>query len=153
MLLAMPIVGSTDDEASNVPHVVASRHGKCYAKSLPAEDHGEKGLTKVFWVEKGDDKLVHTFDWYSRQIHLECNVSAPGKPTAISVVRFGPWARGQYANDKDLAVAFYWGGELVARYSTLDIAGWAGNVDASISHYMIFHEIEGFRWQGHNDFT
>ena len=39
-----------DQEASNTPHVQASAYGRCYAKSVPEEHYGGKGVTKVFTV-------------------------------------------------------------------------------------------------------
>lgn len=146
-VLLIPLVASVclgDQEASNVPHLSADEYGRCYAKSVPAESYGQAGVTRVYRVEAGDDQLVHTFDWYANQLYIACNVSAPGKPAAISLVRFGPWHRGHFANQEDLALAIYWGGELVASYSTLDIAGSAGNVSASVSHYTVIERVIGF---------
>jgi hypothetical protein len=56
----------------------------------------------------------------------------------------GPWARGQRASADHLAIAFHAGGRLVQRYSTLDIAGSPERVSASVSHYTVIREVEGF---------
>jgi hypothetical protein len=126
-----------DQEGSNVPHLAVDESGRCYAKSVPVERYGQVGVTKVYFVEAGEDRLVSTFDWYASQLYIACNVSAPGKPTAVSLVRFGPWHRGDRATEKDLALAIYLDGQLVASYSTLEIAGTPDNVSASVSHYRV----------------
>ena len=85
--------------------------------------------------------MLATYDWFSQEIHLNCHVMRNGVP-GVSVVRFGPWARGHEASDDDLAVAFYFNGKKMASYSNLDIAGTPGNVDASVSHYGVFGKID-----------
>lgn len=88
MVVAGPALG--DQEASNVAHVVASDYGRCFAKSVPEEHYGGQGTTHIFRVEKGQDVLLHSFDWFSQQIHLACNVSDNKTPVGVSVVQFGP---------------------------------------------------------------
>ena len=144
LLAALPAFA--DDEASNRPLVVASEHGNCYAKSVPSARYGNEGQTHVYVVEGGADTLVATFDWYADRLHLECNVADASGVTALSVVQFGPWARGQEASDDVLALAFYWNGRLLRRYSTLDIAGRPENVSASVSHYSVIDEVIGYQW-------
>ena len=61
-----------------------------------------------------------------------------------SAVQFGPWARGQQASASQLAIAFHAGGRLLRSYSTLDIAGRPDNVSASVSHYTVIRDVEGF---------
>jgi hypothetical protein len=139
-----------DDEASNVPHVVASSYGRCYAKAVPDSLYGQAGRTRAYWVRGGADSLLASYDWFSQRIFLECNVATGDGPVALSVVRFGPWARGQEANTRDLALAFYRGPRLLRRYSTLDIAGRATNVSASVSHYIVIDSVMGYRWVGGN---
>lgn len=92
------------------------------------------------------DSLLASYDWFSRRIFLECNVASGDGPVALSVVRFGPWARGQEAKAQDLALAFYRGPRLLRRYSTLDIAGRPSNVSASVSHYTVIDSVIGYRW-------
>lgn len=142
-----------DDEASNVPTVTSSRFGNCYTKSIPAELYGERGQTLVFVVRKDEDQLVHTFNWFAKQVFIECNVATPGKATAVAVARIGPWHRGDHARATDLAFAFYWNGRLVKQYSTLDVSGDPKNVSASVSHYTVLRSIEGFRWRSGNEYA
>ena len=152
-LLLSSMAAGADDEAANLPRIFASRYGNCYAKSVPVETYGDKGVTRVFMVNAGTDKLMHTYNWYAPQLFLECNVAPAGKPVAVSVARIGPWPRGRRANASDLAVTFYRGGQLLKQYSTLDIAGAAENVSASVSHYGVLDQIDGYRWRTANDYT
>ena len=144
--------GSADDEASNVPHVAASSYGRCYAKAVPDSLYGQAGHTRVYWVLAGQDSVLASYAWFSQRIFLECNVAAGDGPVALSVVRFGPWARGHEASAKDLALAFYRGSRLLRRYSTLQIAGRASNVSASESHYTVIDSVMGYRWIDGNRF-
>jgi hypothetical protein len=139
-----------DQEASNRPLVVASEYGNCYAKSVPSASYGNEGQTRVYLVERDADTLVATYDWYANRLRLECNVADPSGVTALSIVEFGPWARGQEASGNVLALAFYWNGRLLRRYSTLDIAGRPSNVSASVSHYSVIDEVLGYQWADGN---
>ena len=152
-LLLLSTPAHADNEAGNTPRVFASRYGNCHAKSVPAETYGDKGVTRVFMTSAGTDKLMHTYNWYAPQLFLECNVAPAGKPVAIAVARIGPWPRGRRANTSDLALAFYHGGQLLKRYSTLDIAGSAENVSASVSHYLVLDQIDGYHWKTDNQYT
>ncbi|MSQ70229.1 MAG: hypothetical protein EXR27_02920 [Betaproteobacteria bacterium] len=152
-LLLSPTAAVADNEARNTTRIFASRYGNCFAKSVPMETYGEKGVTKVFLVGAGTDRLVHTYNWYAPQVFLECNVAPAGKPVAVSVARIGPWPRGRRANASDLAIAFYRGGQLLKRYSTLDIADAPDNVSASVSHYSVLDHIDGYRWGTGNEYS
>jgi hypothetical protein len=138
-----------DDEASNFSHVVAGPYGRCYAKSVPkhtydpADEPRQQGRTMVYRVGNAEDVLVQTFNWFSQILFLHC-----GPEDGIVVVRVGPWHRGHEPHTDHLAIAFYQGGTLSKRYSTLDIAGdekaQSGscssykNALASVSHYTVF---------------
>jgi hypothetical protein len=144
----MPALG--DDEASNVAIVRASEYGQCYAKSVPDELYGTAGTTNVFRVEKDRDVSVHSYDWFSQRIFIECNVSDSKTPTGVSVIRLGPWSRGHLARADQLAIAFYFKGQMLKEYSTLDIAGSPENVSASVSHYTVIEKVLGYRRLGGN---
>ena len=141
--LAMP--ARADDEASNRPLVVTSQYGNCYARSIPSGTYGNEGRTQIFLVEAEADRLIHTYDWYAHTLRLECNVAGADGSVGVSVVGFGPWARGQAADDETLALAFYWNGRLLRRYSTLDLAERPDNVQASISHYTVIDGVIGYQ--------
>jgi hypothetical protein len=143
-----------DQEASNRPVVVASTYGNCYAKSEPSSDYGNDGETRIYAVEAGVDKLVATYDWFAHTLRLECNVEGEaGGAVGTSVVAFGPWPRGHEASKETLALAFYWNGKLLRRYSTLDIAGRPDNVSSSVSHYTVIDEIIGYQWLSGNKYA
>jgi hypothetical protein len=140
---------SADQEASNVPHVSAGPYGRCYAKSVPKHVYDpedgprQAGRTEVYHVEAGQDVLVERFDWFSQKLFLNC-----GAANEFLLVRLGPWHRGHEPQHDHLAIAFYRNGELLKRYSTLDIARLpdpedagrpgAESVSASVSHYSVF---------------
>ena len=147
--LAWAATASADDELGNVAHVVDGPYGLCYARSVPLYGrdpfHGprQQGHTEIHVVGEGEDTLVERHEWFSQTLFLLCR---PG--TEILLVRVGPWHRGYDPRPDHLAIAFYRGGQLVRRYSTLDIAGDEpsgggtlsayANVAASVSHYRVF---------------
>lgn len=153
LLVLIGVMGSSpalaDQEASNVAHVVAGPHGRCYAKSVPEhiyDPEGEprqQGRTMVNHVGPSEDVLVQTYPWFSQRLFLHC-----GAGDKITVVRLGPWHRGHDPSEDHLAIAFYRDGKLLRSYSTLDIAGDEkspsgaisayANVFASVSHYSVF---------------
>lgn len=146
-LAVPPALLRADEEAGNVPHVFADRWNRCYARSVPVSSYGSEGTTQVFLVDAGGDRLVDTYRWYSSQLHLECFTPVP-QGSAVAVVQLGPWARGSQASAGHLAIAFYAGGSLLRRYSTLDIAGTPNRVSRSVSHYGVFRTIDGFVTEG-----
>jgi hypothetical protein len=135
-----------DSEGPNSIYVVASvtdgtaYRGDRYAKSVPAQSRGTDGRTHIYIAREGADQLEHTYDWYSPTVFLA------GTSKGTSVVRFGPWNKGHEANASDLAVAFYFDGKPLREYSTLDVAGKPGNVEASVSHYQWAKKIHGYCW-------
>ena len=151
-LLVAVIPARADQEASNVAHVDASSYGRCYAKSVPEEYYGGKGTTHIFRVGKEQDVPLHSFDWFSQRVYIVCNVSDNKTPVGVSVVRFGPWARGHAASSEHLALGFYFKGELLKEYSTLDIAGAPDNVSQSVSHYTVIEEVLGYERQDGNGY-
>jgi hypothetical protein len=134
-------VGDADQEAGNRSYVAASASGQFYAKSVPHEPYGLKGSTRIYQVGDPDDVLLHTYDWYTPQIFLEGFLGTRD----VYVVETGPWHRGAQASPGHLALAFHKNGTLVRQYSTLEIAGRPENVSASVSHYVVFRRLAGFR--------
>jgi hypothetical protein len=151
--LSAPLSALADDEASNWPHVQSAEYGRCYLKSVPAENYGSKGQTYVYSVTAQADQLLVRYPWYSKQIWLNCAVSNDKSATGISVVRRGPWSRGHRASANDLALAFAFNGKEVKHYSTLDLAGKADNVSASVSHYTVIEKVLGYRWINSNEYV
>ncbi len=147
--LAWASPASADQEASNVPHVVAGPYGRCYAKSVPMHIYDpesgprQQGRTEIYRVGDPEDVLVRRYEWFSQVLFVRCR---PGSEPIV--IRVGPWHRGHNPRSDHLAVAFYQGGRLIKRYSTLDIAGderaegvafsKSKNVSTSVSHYTVF---------------
>lgn len=141
LLLASCPIAMADNEAGNQPHVTSSEWGQFYAKSVPAENYGLKGTTKVYQVQPEQDQLLYTYDWYASTLYVE---GFAGLET-VYVVQMGPWPRGHEALEDHLAIAFYKNERLVRSYSTLDIAGDPQNVQWTVSHYQVFGKRHGFR--------
>jgi hypothetical protein len=145
-LVALAVPAWADEEAANAPYVAVDESGSCYAKSEPSGSYGSAGTTSVYRVASGADTLLGTYPWYSRRIYLQCNT--PGVQGGVSIVQFGPWARGRQANASHLALAFHANGRLLRSYSTLDIAASPDNVTASVSHYQVVRDVEGYVYAG-----
>jgi hypothetical protein len=133
---------------SNAPHVVASRDGRCYAKSVPAEDFGSSGVTSVYRVEGGVDTLLHSYDWYSQGLWIRY-FGRQGSPPGVSLVRLDP--TGNLPAEAALAIAFYMDGKLLKKYSTLDIASRPDNVKRGTVYYGMIQHVEGYAWDESHD--
>lgn len=136
-----------DQEAANYTHVVASPWGRCYVRSAPASGYGSEGVTEVFVVGDLDepDRKVATYDFFSLSFYLSCNVIGEDGVPDVAMVGLGPWARGHKPDAETIALALFYGGREVARYSTLDIAGDNPDaVDCSVSHYQVLGPIDGY---------
>ncbi|HYO10223.1 MAG TPA: hypothetical protein VER17_14745 [Tepidisphaeraceae bacterium] len=144
LLLPLVIASAVmaDQEGANRPAVYSSQQGNVFARAVPADSYGLKGITRVYRAGAAaeQDELLHTFDWYAGKVYLE------SVPEGLSIVRTGAWARGHLATKDELAIAFYLGEKLLKEYSTLDIAGAPRNVRASASHYRVIEKIHGYRW-------
>ena len=141
LFLGFDVDARADQEAGNRTYVAASEYGQFYAKSIPHQRYGLKGVTKVYQVGEKADTLIQTYPWYSPRIFLE---GFTGTKT-VYVVQLGPWHRGHKASHEHHAIAFYKNDTLLKKYSTLDIVGSAENVSFSVSHYTVFAKILGFR--------
>lgn len=128
-----------DQEASNRPIVRSSEYGAYYAKSVPLEEYGPKGVTRVYHVGASEDTFLYEYPWYATEIFL-------GGSGDGTLVRFGPWARGSEPSEDHLAIGFYRDGKVVREYSTLEIANLGSGVLRSVSHYEVFGQPLGFVW-------
>lgn len=149
LLLFSCVLLHADQEASNIPYVKSGSWGRCYVKAVPDGYYDTKGKTFVYVVRKDADLLVHTFPWYSQQVHLQGNmVGAQGyhEGSGVSLVRMGAWSRRDRPSREELALAFYYNGRLLAAYSTLDIAGKTMAHSRSVSHIRVIREVKGYRW-------
>ena len=148
LLPAQPGGLRADQEAGNRPHVVAGQWGSCYARSVPEDRYGMRGLTEVFRVgrQPEDDVKLVSHPFFTQRLFLDCNVAGAAGQQGPALVQLGPWARGHKPDAETLAIAFHYGGREVRRYSTLEISGGLpGGVSCSVSHYDVFGPVEGFR--------
>jgi len=147
-LLIHSAAAHADEEAANKPQIftgimTGDLNNGCYAKSVPTAHWGMAGTTQVYAVRKGKDRLIARFPWYARKLYLQCRRGTNGAIT-VTLVRFGPWQRGQQASKDHFAIGFYENGRALATYSTLDLAGRPDNVRPSVSHYRVIRKIVGF---------
>ncbi len=144
-LLAAPTIA--DQEASNWAHVTTDAWGRCYARSAPASDYGNEGLTEIFVVgDLGEpDRKVASYDFYSLQLYLDCHVPDGDGRIGVAMAALGPWARGHQPDAKTLALALFFDGRELARYSALEISGGdPAAVDCSVSHYQVLGPVDGY---------
>jgi hypothetical protein len=146
LLLASCVTVFADDEAGNQPVVRSSEYGRAYAKSVPAESYGQKGKTQVFRVGKDADTVTCAYDWYANEIYM-------GGAGDQTLIRFGPWHRGDKPQKTHLALGIYLGGKRVREYTTLELEKLGCGVSMSISHYTIFRRRLGFHWLKGNEYV
>jgi hypothetical protein len=139
LLSSATLPALADEEAANRAYVTASKYGQFYAKSVPHESYGFKGVTRVYQVTGEEDRLIQRYDWYTPKLFVD------GFGATIYVVQMGPWHRGHLASPDEHAIAFYKDDRLLKKYSTLDIAGAKDNVSSSVSHYTVFSGEPVFR--------
>ena len=136
-----------DREAANYGHVITDTWGTCYARSVPGEPYGNAGRTDIYRIGSLDepDHLVASFDFFSQQLFLDCQVDDGAGGYDVAVVGLGPWPRGSAPNHDTVALAMFFGSEQVGRYSTLDIAGGRPDaVSCTVSHYQVIDRVNGF---------
>lgn len=142
LLVALVFLSSAalaDQEASNRTIVRSSEYGAYYAKSIPLEDYGQEGVTRVYSVGTDEDTLLYEYPWYAAEMYM-------GGSGDGTLVRFGPWARGREPHEDHLAIGFYRDGRVIREYSTLELANLGSGVSQSVSHYRVFGERRGFLW-------
>ncbi|MFO7626982.1 MAG: hypothetical protein R6V62_06970 [Candidatus Fermentibacteraceae bacterium] len=127
-----------DEEASNRPIVRSSEHGAYYARSIPSGYYGQEGVTRVYHVGAEEDTFLYEFPWYASEMYL-------GGEGDGTLVRFGPWCRGNEPREDHLAIGFYRDGLVIREYSTLEMATLGSGVSESVSHYEVFGQRLGFR--------
>ncbi|MEM7121710.1 MAG: hypothetical protein AAF563_10565 [Pseudomonadota bacterium] len=146
-VLAVSAPAQADREAANYGHVITDTWGTCYARSVPSEAYGNGGRTDIYRIGSLDepDILVASFDFFSQQLFLDCQVADGEGGYDVSVVALGPWPRGSAPNHETVALAMFYGSDEIARYSTKDIAGdRPGAVSCTISHYQVIDRVKGF---------
>ena len=135
-----------DDYASNTVYIKSGPYGGYYAKAIPDEHYGSKGVTKIYVVGKEEDKLIETYPWYSQDIDLEHTL------WGMSVVRIGTCRMAQEVSRDDLAIGLYLAGKTLREYSTLDVA-LAVDDSGARSRYCRYPKILGYRSIGSNEYV
>ncbi len=105
--------------------------------SAKSADRGA-GTTRIWLADHEGERLVHVFEWYAPRLYMAWSEGA------LVVARMGGWPRGRKASDEALAFELYRDGKLLRRVSTLDLAGDADNVEASVSHHVVVKTVTGF---------
>jgi hypothetical protein len=137
---------SGDDYASNIVYIKPGPYGRYYAKAIPDEPYGSKGVTKIYVVGEGEDKLMETYPWYSQVIDLQHTL------WGMSVVRIGTCRSAQEVSKDDLAIGLYLSGKTLREYSTLDVA-LAMDDSGARSRYCRYPKILGYRSIGSNEYV
>ena len=138
--------GGADDEAGNRAVLRSSTYGGVYARSVPDEPYGQTGKTRVYGVAKDADAFLCEYDWYASEMYL-------GGDGDRTLVRFGPWHRGQDPRADHLALGIYRDGKTLREYSTLELQQMGSGISRSVSHYTILQERRGFRWLKDNAYV
>jgi hypothetical protein len=135
-----------EDIASNTVYIKSGPYGRYYAKAIPDEPYGPKGVTRIYVVNKGEDQLIETYPWYSQDINLQHTL------WGMSVVRIGTCRMAQEVSQDDLAIGLYLAGKTLKEYSTLDVAIAIGDSGAR-SRYCRYPKILGYRATGSNEYV
>jgi hypothetical protein len=135
-----------EDIASNIVYIKPGPYGRYYAKAIPGELYGSKGVTKIYVVDKEEDKLMETYPWYSQDIDLQHTL------WGMSVVRIGTCRMAQEVSKDDLAIGIYLAGKTLREYSALDVA-LAVDDPGARSRYCRYPKILGYRTIGSNDYV
>ena len=140
------VAALADSPAMPTPRVTVSKGGQCIFKQIPAQRNSEWAVTNnafgIAYRLETDGTFRELWrieeGWYAFSTFLSDD--------ARYLVRMGNWAVGQEPSARNLAVAFYDKGKLLAEYSTADLVRHKTKVARSVSHYTwLAHEVEGFR--------
>jgi hypothetical protein len=128
MTMCATILGSAllalGKDGGNGAYVVGFPGGaSIYARCVPEEVKGSKGVTQVLRVRKEGDEILASYDWYNRQIFLGWSPTA-GK---VAVLRVAQDAG--LAPDKQIELSFYLGNDLVKSYTTADLVKLGARLD------------------------
>lgn len=90
--------------------------GAFYARCIPEEKKGGKGITQIFLVKKEGDELVTTYDWYNRS-GLVLGWSPKAGKVAVMRIR----QEDGLPPEKQIELSFYLGDKLLKSYTTTDL--------------------------------
>lgn len=142
---------------SNSPYVISDQLlGRFYAKCIPFENFGSKGITKIYKAGKEEDELINTYDWYNSGRLI---LGWSSKPDEVAVMRLRQdveYIKGRDI-DKQIEFSFYIGGKFLKSYSTKDLVEFGGEKGDFIARSTdgtkgADYEVLGFEWKGNNSF-
>ncbi len=103
--------------AGNSPYVAAvDQFGVFYAKSVPDEIDGDKGVTRVMRVQKEADELLTTYPWYA-----ERGLALGWSPTAGKVALVRLHQQIGKPVEEQIELSFYLGEKFLKSYTTADL--------------------------------
>lgn len=107
------------DRMANFSYVISDETGRFYARCMPAKVSGSKGITKIFRVERDEDVLIDTYNWFNEE-RLMLKGNSRGE---IAVMRLWQGIESEEAkeSDKQVEFGFYINGRFLKSYSTKDI--------------------------------
>jgi len=102
--------------AANRPYAASLPFSAFYARCIPDEAEGSKGITQILCVDKDGDTLLHEYKWYNKSgLHLGWS-PVVGE---VAVMRFGQ-EEGKDL-DNQIELSFYLGGKLLKSYTTSEL--------------------------------
>ena len=112
-------------KSPNSPYVISDKLGSFYARCIPYKDSGNEGVTKIYKVEKEEDVLIDTYNWYNKE-RLLLGRSSTGE---IAIMRLGQDLENTRETelDKRIEFSFYINGRFLKSYSTKDIVELGGD--------------------------
>lgn len=121
LLLATCPAGAFD-RGPNVPYVQSMQAGAFYARCIPQDSEGNKGITKIYRVGKDEDSIVDHYDWYTRDGVVLAWSPIAGK-VAVMALGDAPVAD----PNKQIELRFYLGGKFLKSYTAQDLKGWGAD--------------------------
>lgn len=114
--------------------------GKYFARSEPEFpfELTQKGETKVYQIENGDDWEVYSFDWYCRNVYLT------EFDNTLYTARVNSAHYGILASHRDTCLSLYKKDKLIKSYTTLDLAKHPNNVYNYSEFYSVIRSANGF---------
>lgn len=125
--VASPLLA--DSPAAPFAYVTTALSRTVYFKMVPSQERWGEGTGFAYRVnhDGSEQELWRCSGWYSFEVFL----SADGDCLAA----MGPWNIGSEPKPGDLAIAFYYQGKLLKRYSTAELVKDRKKVLTSVSHY------------------
>jgi len=135
------------DDRSNFAYVQSIETGVFYARCIPAESEGTKGHTQIYSVSRDKDRLVDSYDWYTRAVILGWSPIA-GK---VAVMALGGTPSSD--SNKQVEFSFYLGGKFLHSYTAEDLINWGANSWRSSEGRMDFKVIGAEQIPGTNEYV